>query len=207
MSPVKSGQARREIARLSDSQVVQRFLADDEQRAFAELVRRYERRLQYFVVAMIGDRERAEDLVQETFVRVWRHIGRSDQPSHFSTRWIYTIARNLARNELRSRSRNPVVLFQSLCDNGSASAGCPLPEPEDPAPRPDQLYRERVIREMIHHAAGQLRRHHRTVFVLRELQGRTYAEISELMECSLGTVKSRLSRARRHLARLIGDSV
>ena len=106
------GSATRERLReLDDSGVASAFL-DGESRAFDELVNRYQNRLLNFVYRTTGDRERAEDLVQEVFVRVYRHIHRFDRSRKFST-WIYTIASNLAKNELRNRSRNPLVLFQT----------------------------------------------------------------------------------------------
>ena len=110
---VAPGSATRERLReLDDSGVVSAFL-EGEQRAFDELVNRYQNRLLNFVYRTTGDRERAEDLVQEVFVRVYRHIHRFDRSRKFST-WIYTIASNLAKNELRNRSRNPLVLFQTI---------------------------------------------------------------------------------------------
>lgn len=198
-----ASEARREIAELADSQVVQLFL-DGEQRAFSELVRRYEQRLKSFVFGTLGDRERAEDLVQETFVRVYRHLERFDQSRKFST-WIYTIAGNLAKNELRNRSRSPVVLFQALMKNREADFR-PL-EWEDPKTRPDDLYRRRALREKVHKAVSQLAEHHRVVFVLRELHGKSYEEIAEITGSTLGTVKSRLNRARNHFARIIAPMV
>ncbi len=201
--PKTASEVRREIAALTDSQVVQLFL-DGNQRAFNELVRRYDRRLQNFVFGTLGDRERAEDLVQETFVRVYRHLERFDQSRKFST-WIYTIAGNLAKNELRNRSRNPVVLFQSLIKNWEADFR-PL-EWEDPRTRPDDLYRRRALREKVHEAVRQLPEHHRVVFVLRELHGKSYHEIAEITGCSLGTVKSRLNRARNNFAQIIAPMV
>ena len=113
-----SFEARRSLESLNDSGVVQAFL-DGEQRAFGELVKRYDSRLLNFVYRTVGDRERAQDLVQETFVRVYRHLHRFDQSKKFST-WIYTIASNLAKNELRNRSRNPLVLFQTIKRNWDA---------------------------------------------------------------------------------------
>ena len=195
--------ARREIAELGDNQLVQLFL-DGEQQAFTELVRRYEKRLQNFVYGTLGDRERAEDLIQETFIRVYRHLARFDQSRKFST-WIYTIAGNLAKNELRNRSRNPVVLFQALMKNWEADTR-PL-EWEDPKTRPDDLYRRRALREKVHEAVRKLSEHHRVVFVLRELHGKSYEEIAEITGCSLGTVKSRLNRARNNFARLIAPMI
>jgi len=194
---------RRALRDLTDSQVVQAFL-DGEQRAFGELVRRYDNRLVNFVFRTVGDRERAQDLVQETFVRVYRHLHRFDQTKKFST-WIYTIASNLAKNELRNRSRNPLVLFQTLKQNWDADHR-PL-EWEDTQFKPDDLFRKRFLREKVEEAVSQLPEHHRVVFVLRELEGKTYEEIADITGCNLGTVKSRLNRARNNFAQIIAPMV
>ncbi|MFO7260748.1 MAG: sigma-70 family RNA polymerase sigma factor [bacterium] len=188
------------LKELDDSSLVAQFLAG-EKRAFGELVERYQVRLLNFIYRTIGDRDRAEDLVQETFVRVYRHLHRFDQSKKFST-WVYTIASNLAKNELRNRSRNPLVLFQTIKKNWEADHR-PL-EWEDNTYRPDDLYRKRHLREMVERAVAQLPEHHRVVFVLREMEGKTYEEISEITGVNLGTVKSRLNRARNNFAQIIG---
>ena len=188
------------LAQLDDSAVVADILAGN-RRAFGELVGRYQTRLVNFVYRTIGDRHRAEDLVQETFVRVYRHLERFDQSKKFST-WIYTIASNLAKNELRNRSRNPLVLFQTIRKNWEADHR-PL-EWEDNTYRPDDLYRKRHLREMVDKAVQKLPEHHRQVFVLRELEGKTYEEIADITGVNLGTVKSRLNRARNNFAIAIG---
>jgi RNA polymerase sigma-70 factor, ECF subfamily len=187
------------LKQLDDSAVVAAFLAG-ERRAFNELVERYQNRLLNFVYRTTGDRERAEDLVQETFIRVYRHLHRFDQSKKFST-WVYTIASNLAKNELRNRSRNPLVLFQMFrkSDDGESR---PL-EWEDNTYRPDDLYRKRHLKSMVDSAVDQLPEHHRTVFMLREMEGKTYEEIAEITGANLGTVKSRLNRARNSFAQLI----
>jgi RNA polymerase sigma-70 factor (ECF subfamily) len=185
---------------LDDSSLVATYLSG-ESAAFDELVERYQKRLLNFVYRTIGDRERAEDLVQEVFIRVHRHLQRFDQTKKFST-WIYTIASNLAKNELRNRSRNPLVLFQTIKKDWE-----PDHRPvqfEDPHQRPDDLYRHRHLRELVEWTVAQLPGHHRDVFVLRELEGKSYEEIAEITECNLGTVKSRLNRARNRFAQLIG---
>ncbi len=193
--------AEREALRgVDDSQVVAAYLAGT-QRAFDELVGRYQKRLLNFVYRTIGDRERAEDLVQEVFIRVHRHLHRFDQTKKFST-WIYTIASNLAKNELRNRSRSPLVLFQTIKKNWEADHR-PL-QFEDRHSRPEDLYRKRYLRELVEWAVAQLPEHHRVVFVLRELEGKTYEEIAEITDCNLGTVKSRLNRARNRFAQIIG---
>jgi RNA polymerase sigma-70 factor (ECF subfamily) len=201
---VAPGSATRERLReLDDSGVVSAFL-EGEQRAFDELVNRYQNRLLNFVYRTTGDRERAEDLVQEVFVRVYRHIHRFDRSRKFST-WIYTIASNLAKNELRNRSRNPLVLFQTIRRNWEDDDR-PL-QFEDPGSRPDDLYRKRHLREVVEDAVEKLPPHHRNVFVLRELEGKSYEEIAEITSCNLGTVKSRLNRARNAFASLVAPSL
>jgi len=187
------------LRELDDSGVAAAYLGGRAQ-AFQELVERYQKRLLNFVYRTIGDRERAEDLVQEVFIRVHRHLHRFDQSKKFST-WIYTIASNLAKNELRNRSRNPLVLFQAMKKTWEADHR-PL-QFEDPHHRPDDLYRQRHLRELVEWAITQLPEHHREVFVLRELEGRAYEDIAEIANCNLGTVKSRLNRARNRFAQVI----
>jgi len=194
---------RQMLGDLGDNDVVRAFLGGD-QRAFGELVRRYDTRLLNFVYRTIGDRERSQDLVQETFVRVYRHIQRFDLSKKFST-WIYTIASNLAKNELRNRSRNPLVLFQTIKKNWDADHR-PL-EWEDTQYKPDDLFRKRHLQGKVEEAVKQLPEHHRIVFVLRELEGKTYEEIADITGCNLGTVKSRLNRARNNFAQIIAPMV
>ena len=191
--------AQNPLKQLDDSGVVAAFLAGD-RRAFTELVERYQNRLLNFVYRTTGDRERAEDLVQETFIRVYRHLHRFDQSKKFST-WVYTIASNLAKNELRNRSRNPLVLFQ-MVRRSDESESRPL-EWEDNTYRPDDLFRKRHLKGLVDAAVDRLPEHHRTVFVLREMEGKTYEEIAEITTTNLGTVKSRLNRARNNFAQLI----
>lgn len=188
-----------DLRQLDDTGLVNAYL-DGETRSFDVLVERYQTRLLNFVYRIVGDRERAEDLVQEVFVRVYRHLGRFDRSKKFST-WIYTIASNLAKNELRNRSRNPLVLFTSMT-KGWEDEERPL-EFEDPSSRPDDLFRKRHVRELVETSVAQLPTHHREVFMLREIEGRSYEEIAEITHCNLGTVKSRLNRARNSFAEII----
>lgn len=192
-------QERQALHELDDAHLAQAHLAGDAQ-AFGTLVDRYQGRLLNFVNRTIGDRERAEDLVQEVFIRVFRHLHRFDQTKKFST-WIYTIASNLAKNELRNRSRNPLVFFQTIKRNWEADHR-PL-QFEDTTARPDDLYRKRFLKDSVEQCVTQLPEHHRVVFVLRELEGKSYEEIAEITGCNLGTVKSRLNRARNSFAQLI----
>jgi RNA polymerase sigma-70 factor, ECF subfamily len=194
------GAAVRDQLRLMDDAGVVTSFLDGEERAFEELVDRYQSRLLNFVYRTVGDRERAEDLVQEVFIRVHRHLHRFDRSKKFST-WVYTIASNLAKNELRNRSRNPLVLFQTVKKNWEDDDR-PL-QFEDATSRPDDMFRKRRLRELVEASVAQLPEHHRSVFVLRELEGKSYEEIAEITGCNLGTVKSRLNRARTSFAEIV----
>jgi len=195
-----NGAAIREKLRSEDDGTVVSACLGGEERAFQELVERYQTRLLNFIYRTIGDREKAEDLVQEVFIRVYRHIHRFDRSKKFST-WVYTIASNLAKNELRNRSRNPLVLFQTIKSNWEDEER-PL-QFEDTTARPDDLFRKRHLRQLVEDTVAQLPEHHRQVFVLRELEGKSYEEIAEITDCNLGTVKSRLNRARNAFASII----
>ena len=153
---------RAELQELDDNALVTAYLGGTS-RAFDLLVERYQTRLLNFVYRTIGDRERAEDLVQEVFIRVYRHLHRFDRSKKFST-WVYTIASNLAKNELRNRSRNPLVLFQTMT-SGWEDEERPL-EFEDPDSRPDDAFDRQNLRELVDAAVRRLPVHHRQVFVL-----------------------------------------
>jgi len=182
------------------NELVSRHLSGDT-RAFGELVGRYHGRLLNFTHRMIGDRERAEDLVQEAFVRVSRHLHRFDQSRKFST-WVYTIASNLAKNELRSHRRSPLVFYQSARAPGDEDHG-PL-QYEDARSRPDDMFAERRLNELVESTLARMSPQYRQVLVLREFEGRSYDEIAAIVGCNLGAVKSRLHRARASFANLIG---
>src|SRR3979411_2918666 len=150
---------REQLRAMDDAEIVTSFLGGEE-RAFQELVERYQTRLLNFIYRTIGDREKAEDLVQEVFIRVYRHLHRFDRSKKFST-WVYTIASNLAKNELRNRSRNPLVLFQAI--SGAREEDDRPLQFEDPTSRPDDLFNKRHLRELVEQTVTQLPEHHRQV--------------------------------------------
>lgn len=176
---------------------------DGHPRAFDEIVRRFQPRLLAFVDRIVGDRARAEDLVQETFLRAARHLHRFDRSRSLST-WLHTIAANLARNELRRRRRSPVLSFASLpeADDGGQDLDVP-----DHRHRPDRLFHRRQLRRAVSASVAGLSPMHRQIFVMRELEGRSYEEIAAATGVELGTVKSRLNRARASFATLIESMI
>ena len=189
----------RPLSEMNDSQLVSAHLGGHPL-AFSELYDRYRDKLVHFIARKTGDRDRAEDLVQEAFIRVTRHLHRFDQSKKFST-WIYTICSNLSKNELRNRSRSPLVLFQKLTTHWEPEHR-PL-QFEDSSMQPDRLYRRRFLQDLVEKTVEELPEHHRLVFKLRELEGKSYEEIAEITGVNLGTVKSRLHRARTSFAERI----
>jgi RNA polymerase sigma-70 factor, ECF subfamily len=190
---------RAELEELSDEDLVTAHLAG-RTGAFQELFERYRDRLVHFITRKTGDSDRAQDLVQEAFIRVTRHLHRFDTSKKFST-WVYTIASNLSKNELRNRSRSPLILFQRLTSNWDEDHR-PL-QFEDTSMKPDDLYRKRFLQRIVEDTVAELPEHHRLVFRLRELEGKSYEEIAEIPGVNLGTVKSRLHRARNSFAQRI----
>lgn len=189
----------RPLTDLADEDLVVAHL-DGRPGAFQHLYNRYRDRLVHFIIRKTGDADRAQDLVQEAFIRVTRHLHRFDTTKKFST-WIYTIASNLSKNELRNRSRSPLVLFQKL-ESSWDDDHRPL-QFEDSRMRPDDMYRKRYLRRIVEETVQELPEHHRLVFRLRELEGKSYEEIADITGVNLGTVKSRLHRARNSFAQRI----
>lgn len=164
-----------------DHQLMAR-VAENDLVAYNELIDLYKHKLFTMLVRMVGTREEAEDLLQETFVRVWEHRLNFDDRYCFST-WVYTIAMNLGRNELRKRKK---VKFFSLFDRNNN----PI-EVEDP-----QAEHSGALSVIIDKAVKKLPLRYREAFVLRDLQELSYEEIGEVLSVPVGTVKSRVNRAR-----------
>ena len=154
------------------------------QEAFNRLVDRYKNRLFNLVVRMIPTREEAEDIVQETFLRVYQHKNNFDPKYCFST-WIYTIALNLAKNNLRRKKK---VKFLELFDLEETS--------EEPAVEPGRV----ALGPWIEKEIEKLPEKYRVAFLLREMDQLPYEEIAEITSVPTGTVKSRVNRARTILA-------
>lgn len=180
-----------------DSSIIVRCLNGDSH-AFTALYDRYAPRLRNFAYRAIGDRERAEELVQEAFLRTWEHLPRFDGSKKFST-WVYTITANLAKNELRDRSRNPLVCLSSLGKEWKVEEDRPL-QFEDPKADTSRLIRSDEFHHIIWIGINTLIPKQRRVFILREIDGRSYGEIACITKAPLGTIKTQLSRARQAFA-------
>ncbi|HRH25668.1 MAG TPA: sigma-70 family RNA polymerase sigma factor [Parcubacteria group bacterium] len=180
-----------------DNRLVARYLSGEE-KAFELLYKKYRTKLLRFIKDSIGDWEKSEDIVQETFIRVWRHLHRYDASRKFST-WIYTIASNLCRNELRNRSRNIVTIFRKITEDETEDRWI---EFEDPRQDPEIAIREREAKIVLATCLKQIPERRRRIFVLRRLEGHTIAETAKIMMCPRGTVKSGVSRTEDEIVEL-----
>ena len=160
--------------------------------AYGKIVARYNGRLYNFIYRFVGDRETAEDIVQETFLRAFRKRKEYRAIANFST-WLFTIAGNLAKSELRRRKR--WRLF-SIERDEETDTGMELP---DKSARPDKIAESSLADVQIQQAIASLPPNYRQVILLRDVQGMSYQEISEIVDCPVGTVKSRVNRARLKL--------
>ncbi len=175
----------------TDEELIARFQEGDEQ-AYTELVNRYRDRLMSFVYRFINDLEKAEDIVQDTLLKLYTHRHYYRNIAKFST-WIYTIAGNLAKTELRRKKRHKVT---NLSQMGSEESEYILPSVE---PETGETAQGHFAEKQIQKAIQELPLHFRTVVILRDIQELSYEEISKIVDVPLGTVKSRINRARIQL--------
>ncbi len=152
--------------------------------AFNEMVDRYKDRLMNVIGRMLSSTEEAEDIVQETFVRVYQHRQSFNFQHCFST-WIYTIALNLARNELRKRKK---FKFYEISDMQGNEAEFAV-----------EMKLPSRVPEVLEEAVKDLPEKYRTAFLLRDVQELPYEEVAKILSVPLGTVKSRVNRARMML--------
>ncbi len=180
-----------------DDELMERYRAGDED-AFTLLVRRHQQPLINFIARYINDRDSAEDLAQETFVRIFKASPRyKPGQAHFKT-WMYHIASNLCKNELRNRGRRNRYRVDSVVDGNGESERIDLIEsaPADAAFQPEVALERKELHAAIQSAIAELPEQYRVPLVLRDLQGLSYDEISETLELRSGTTKSRINRAR-----------
>jgi RNA polymerase sigma-70 factor (ECF subfamily) len=168
--------------------------------SFEHLVRRHESRVHRLAWRILGDSEDALDAAQETFLKVWKALPRFEGGSRFST-WLTRIAINQCRNELRRRRTvkhtHPLSLDAPLDDSGAtAAASVPGTTPE-----PWEAAREREVAKALRDSLGDLDGEGKEVLVLRDGEDLSYEEIAEILEIPIGTVRSRLHRARSELRR------
>lgn len=190
-----------EWARLSDQEVVLQA-REGREAAYRELIRRYERPIFALIFRMVRDRELAEDLSQETFVKALNAIA-SYRPEFKFSSWIFKIANNAAIDHLRRRELDTLSL------EGSPHAATPeamqatalqIGNREE---SPLEAVEARELGSAIEAAIGRLRPEYRSCILLRHVEGRAYEEIAEILDLPLGTVKTYIHRARNELRQML----
>lgn len=158
--------------------------------AFNELVIEFQSLVYNLCLRMLGQQQAAEDAAQEAFINAWRSIGSFRGDSFRS--WLLRIAANLCRDELRRRGRRPSSSLDTALEAG-------MPDPPDDDPLPEESALNAELRSSLDAALAQLPEEQRTAIVLCDIEGLDYAEIAVAMNTSLGTVKSRIARARMRM--------
>lgn len=192
----RTGDPQPDVAK-SDEELIAEF-QQGVQQAFTHIVGRYKDQLMNYAVRYLGDRDEADDVVQETFIRVFRNPRAYRPLAKFST-WIYTIATNLARTQLRRRSRHFTFSI------GRGKEGEAHTEPAARTALPDRIADSGLLHRRIEEALAAIPEEFREVVVLCDIQELTYEEVSVIAGVNIGTVKSRLHRGRTRLQELLRD--
>ncbi|MBN1593214.1 MAG: sigma-70 family RNA polymerase sigma factor [Candidatus Coatesbacteria bacterium] len=170
---------------LTDDELIDKVRAGNFQ-SFEELIDRYRNQVFNFVYRILGSRDEAEDILQDTFMKVYQHLPRYKKQSKFSS-YLFTIAHNLSMNRVNYRKRSQMKL-DTLAQSDD--------EKSITDRTPDSQMRENEIASVVHKAIEKLPPKYRAALVLSEFEGFSYKQIGDVLNCSVGTVKSRIFRAR-----------
>ncbi len=195
--PSNLAERRREAE--EDRALVERAQTGDKN-AFRKLVERHQRRAFAIAIGLLRDENDAREIVQEAFLRVYRSLDKFQGGSSFFT-WLYRIVTNLAIDHMRKPARRE----QELIDGSGQDDEPPMQLVSPGDADPGELIRRREIAERIQKALDALPPYHRTVILMREVEGMSYQEMAEAMNVSKGTIMSRLFHARQKLQRTLAE--
>ncbi|MBK7104103.1 MAG: sigma-70 family RNA polymerase sigma factor [Ignavibacteriae bacterium] len=186
----------RRLNELTDEELIQEFQENNTLEAYEILVNRFKDPLTNYVYRFLGDKDLCTDIVQDTMIKFYLHKDSYKSFAKFST-WIYTIAGNLARNELKRRKRRMIFSLDNDDDEKKIQV-------EDTSfVSPERATDSEMKGEIIQKALLKVKPVYREVVILRDIDGLSYEEIAEITELSIGTVKSRINRGRKHLQELL----
>lgn len=163
--------------------------------AFEVLVKRHQRNVYAMLYKLAPDWNDSSDLAQEAFIRVWRGIDKLQNPRAFKS-WMIQIVTNLFYDELRKRPKQVTLVSLDQPINSDEEREGPSRDVADPSDGPEELFHRKDIKRAVDDAIASLPRQFRTAIVLREMEDLPYEEIAKLTNADIGTVKSRISRAR-----------
>jgi RNA polymerase sigma-70 factor (ECF subfamily) len=183
----------------SDKKLVKRVQRGDKG-AFDLLVLKYQHKIVNLVMRYVRDPELALDITQEAFIKAYRALPRFRGDSAFYT-WMYRIAVNTAKNHLAAQRRRPMSVELDLQDPEQYDLHAKLKETDTP----EAITLSNELKDTVERAIAALPEDLRTAIVLRELEGMSYEEIAQTMECPVGTVRSRIFRARDAISKKVGS--
>lgn len=185
---------------MTDEELMILVQEENDEEAFEEIVVRYQHPLTTFITRFVGYGSHVEDILQDTFIRVWKHRRRYKTVARFST-WVYTIAGNLAKTELRRLKIRRSVYIRTggepLEDEGVDVIDTTA-DPESDASREE-------IRRLVAKEMKRLPEAYRMAVILRDVNDKSYEEVSEILGVPVGTVKSRINRGRARLQKRLGN--
>ena len=184
----------------SDLGLIKRVIEGDKD-AFEELIVLYEKKVYNICFRMSGNREDALDLSQEVFIKVYRSVKSFKADSMFST-WLYRVTMNVCvdySRKTRSQARQISLYSQE------GKGGIPIDIPDERF-NPEEYAEKEDRARMVWNAINMLSPEHKRILILREISGKSYVEIADILEMEEGTVKSRISRARENMRRILSDS-
>jgi RNA polymerase sigma-70 factor (ECF subfamily) len=183
---------------LTDEELIKEFQDNNTLEAYELLVKRFKDPLMNFVYRFLGDRDASTDIVQDTMIKFYLNKDSYQSIAKFST-WIYTIAGNLAKNELKRRNRRTILSISNSDDPDNIT----LQIEDKKTVAPDRAADNSIKADMVQKALLKVKPIYRELVILRDIEGFSYDEISEMTDLSLGTVKSRINRGRAHLQKLL----
>ncbi len=169
--------------------------------AFEELVESYQKKIFNLAYRIVGNPDDAADMVQEALIRIFRSIAKFKEQSSFST-WIYRITTNVCLDELRRRKNKKEFSFDQVIHGEEGDMQRQIKSDDIP---PDTAAEREELRSVVNSAINSLPEDQRIVISLRDIQGLSYNEISQVLDCPEGTVKSRINRARNALKNILSD--
>lgn len=170
--------------------------------AFEKLITSHERTVYNIAYRMLNNEEDAKDISQEVFIKVYKNLNKFDETSKFST-WIYKITVNTCIDEIRKRKGKETSSIDELVNTDDSEVQKQI-KAEALTPEESLIIKENV--KYLKEAIDLLSENHKSLIILRDIQGFSYAEIADITNSSLGTVKSRLTRAREHLKNILLDN-
>lgn len=167
--------------------------------AFETLVRTYEKTVYNVAYRLLPNEEDAKDMTQEVFIKIYKNIDKYNESAKFST-WVYTITYNTCIDEIRKRKNKTALSMDAKWETSEGEISIDLP---DSSPSPEDVLMTKETKNEVQQAINRMNDEHKTFLIMRDIQDLSYNEIAEIASVSLGTVKSKISRARGQLKKIL----